>query len=303
MEIKPGEASTKTQTSSETDSENDISLEKIAEKKKKKQTQGSEMTMHLHYYTAIMHDKPLSLKQNGAPVQEKGKKHVLHDQEMHRRDLPVSSTVAYRATAYDGVPAAANSATVPVNGQSGFVPFVEHGDSKVPEMTDSATVAGASCAVDLQPLGESVPTVGPVYDTRGQYSAFSSPATATATFSSPAHLPHLQRNAPMNTPFTTITQRERLNALRLNDSLDDQTVRISYPFQRWFGEHSVKVSLRRDSLLESAMVLQPSDVRASDALARQLEHWPKQTPHILLPDSAGDEQQQGQQQREQEEDQ
>lgn len=297
MEIKPGEASTKTQTSSETDSESDISLEKIAEKKKKKQTQGSEMTMYLHYYTAILHDKPLSLKQNGAPVQEKGKKPVLHDQEMHRRDLPVSSTVAYRATAYDGVPVATNSATVPVNGQSGFVPFFEHGDSKVPEMTDSVTVADAPCAVDLRSLGESVPTVGPAYDTRGQYRAFSSPATAT--FSSPVNVPHSQRNAP----FTTITQRERLNALRLDDSRDDQTVRISYPFQRWFGEHSVKVSLRRDSLLESAMVLQPSDVRASDALARQLEHWPKQTPHILLPDSAGDEQQQGQQQREQEEDQ
>lgn len=301
MEIKPGEASTQIQTSSETDSESDISLEKIAEKKKKKETQGSEMTMHLHYYTAILHDKPLGLKQNGAPVQEKGKKKVLHDQEMHRRDLPVSPTVAYRATAYDGAPVATNSATVLINGQLVIAPFFEQGDSKVPEMTDSVTVADAPCAVDLRPLGESVPTVGPAYDARGQYSAFSSPATAT--FSSPVNVPHLQPNAPMPPPFTTITQRERLNALRLDDARNDQTVRISYPFQRWFGEHSVKVSLRRDSLFESAMVLQPSDVRASDALARQLEHWPKQTPHILHPDSGEDEQQRGQQQREQEEDQ
>ncbi|MBG6247223.1 MULTISPECIES: SpaN/EivJ family type III secretion system needle length determinant [Symbiopectobacterium] len=107
----------------------------------------------------------------------------------------------------------------------------------------------------------------------------------------------------MSTPFSTITQRERLNALRLGDARDDKTVQISYQFQRWFGEHSVKVSLQRDSLFESAIVLQPSDVRASEALARQLDHWPKQAPHILLPDNAGDEQQQGQQQREQEEEQ
>ncbi|MBG6247221.1 MULTISPECIES: hypothetical protein [Symbiopectobacterium] len=88
MEIKTGEASIKTQTSSETDSESEISLEKIAEKKKNKETQHSETIMYFHYYTEILYGKPLSLKQSGAPVQEKGKKNVLHDQEMHRRDLP-----------------------------------------------------------------------------------------------------------------------------------------------------------------------------------------------------------------------
>lgn len=293
MEIKPGEASIKSQMSSETDSESEISLEKIAEKKKKKETHSSEKITYLHYYTAILHDKPLSLKQNGAPVTEKGKKHELHDQEMRRRDVPVSPTIAYCATAQDGMPVVVNSTIVQANGQAGFVPLLEQGNSKVPDMTDPVTVSDVSSAVDVRPVAEYVPAVGPVHDIRGQYGTFRSPADVT----------HPQRNEPMTTPFTTITQRERLNALRLGDSRDDQTVRISYPFQRWFGEHSVKVSLRRDSLFESAMVLQPSDVRASDALTRQLDHWPKQTPHILLPDSVGDEQQQGQQQREQEEEQ
>ncbi|MCW2482925.1 hypothetical protein, partial [Candidatus Symbiopectobacterium sp. NZEC135] len=64
MEIKPGEASIKSQMSSETDSESEISLEKIAEKKKKKETHSSEKITYLHYYTAILHDKPLSLKKN-----------------------------------------------------------------------------------------------------------------------------------------------------------------------------------------------------------------------------------------------
>ncbi|MFT8211969.1 MAG: hypothetical protein ACMZI0_17860 [Symbiopectobacterium sp.] len=107
----------------------------------------------------------------------------------------------------------------------------------------------------------------------------------------------------MTTPFASVTQQERLNALRLGERSDEQTVRINYPFQRWFGEHSVKVSLRRDSLYEGLMTLQPSDVRASDALSRQLEHWPKQTPHILPPDCMGDEQGERQQQRDQEEEQ
>lgn len=292
MEIKTGEALINPHTSSETDSESEISLEKIAEKKKKKETQRSETIMYFHYYTAILYDKPLRLKQNDSPVQEKGKKNLLRDQEMHRRDLPVLPTMAYRTTAHDGIPVVDKSATWQASGQSGFVPFYEQLDCKVPDMTESLTIFDASAAVDVQPLAEPVPTAGPVHDNRGQYSAFRSPDTR-----------HLQRNEPMSTPFSTITQRERLNALRLGDASDDHTVRISYPFQRWFGEHSVKVSIRRDSLFESAMVLQPSDVRASDALARQLDHWPKQTPHILLPDSAGDEHQQGQQQREQEEEQ
>lgn len=297
MEIKSGDASIKTQTSSETDSESEISLEKIAEKKKNKETQRSETIMYLHYYTPILYDKPLSLKPNGVPVQEKGKKQVLYVQDMHRRDLPVSHTSAYRATAHDGAPIVANSMTLPATEQSGVVPFFEQRGSKVsdkvPDRAEPATRFDASRAVDMQPLAESVPAVGPVHDTRGHYDTSRPPAKAL----------HAQRNEPMSTASSTITQRERLNTLRFGDAHDDQTVRISYPFQRWFGDHSVKVTLRRDSLFESAMVLQPSDVRASDALARQLDHWPKQTPHILLPDNAGDEQQQGQQQKEQEEEQ
>ncbi|MCW2478381.1 hypothetical protein [Candidatus Symbiopectobacterium sp. NZEC135] len=293
MEIKTGEASIKTLASSETDSESEISLDTIAKKKKNKETQRSETIMHFNYYTTILYDKPLSLKQNGAAVLEKGKKHVSHDQEMHRRDLPISPAIAHRATALEGGTISVSSSTLQAAVHSGVVPFFEQRGSKVPDMTDPVTLLDTSSAVDVQPLAESVPAVGPVYDTRGQYGAFRPPMNT----------PHLQRNESMNTPFSTITQRERLNALRLGDTSDDHTVRISYPFQRWFGEHSVKVSIRRDSLFESAVVLQPSDMRASDALARQLEHWPKQTPHILLPDSAGDERQQGQQQREQEEEQ
>lgn len=292
MEIKTGEASIKTQASSEIDSESEISLETIAKKKKKKETQCSEAMMYFHYYTAILYDKPLSLKQSGTPVQEKGKNHVLRDWKMQQRDLPVAPSIAYRATALAGGPVAVSSTTLQTAVQSGIAPFFEQRGSKVPGITESVTVVDASCTVDVQPLAESVPIVGAVHDIRGQYGEFRSPTNAL----------HSLRNetSPL---FSTVTQRERLNALRLGDASDDHTVRISYPFQRWFGEHSVKVSIRRDSLFESAMVLQPSDVRASDALARQLEHWPKQTPHILLPDSAGEERQQDQQQREQEEEQ
>lgn len=226
MEIKPGEASIKTLTSSETDSESEISLEKIAEKKENKETPCSETIMYFYHYAAILYDKPLSLKQNGATVQEKGKKQVLHNQDMHRRDLPVSPTSVHRATAHDGAPVAVNSMTLHATEQSGFAPFFEQRGSTVSDRADSVTRFDASSSVDVQPLAESVPAVGPAHDTRGYYDSSRSLASVL----------HSPRNEPVSTAFSTITQKERLNALRLGDAHDDQTVRISYPFQRWFGE-------------------------------------------------------------------
>ncbi|WP_196906000.1 hypothetical protein [Candidatus Symbiopectobacterium sp. 'North America'] len=55
-------------------------------------------------------------------------------------------------------------------------------------MTDPVTVFDTSSAVDVQPLAESVPIVGPAHDTRGQYGAFRSPVNTQA------NVQHSQRN-------------------------------------------------------------------------------------------------------------
>lgn len=303
MEIKKGEASVESTMTSEVASAGDMSIDKLAErKKKKKEVQNSEHIQILHLYTAILHDKPLSLKGDEATVQEKGKKHLVQDKQTRQRDMSDSATPRLNAgvkvvtpfvvsaagvnAVHDVGSVEVNSVTTPGKVQQSIVSFLNQGDGKTLEKPGNVTVPEKSHAVDALPLGE------PAFAYR-----------STHEITPQSNAPRSQRNEQMTTPFTSITQQERLSGLRIGENGDDHTVRISYPFQRWFGEHSVKVSLRRDSLYEGAMVLQPSDVRASEALSRQLEHWPKQTPEILRPDSTGDEQREGQQQREQEEEQ
>ncbi|MFT8211968.1 MAG: hypothetical protein ACMZI0_17855 [Symbiopectobacterium sp.] len=94
MEIKTGEASIELQMSSEIASESDISIEKRVEsKKKKKEIQGSENVTCLHYYTAILHNKPLNLKKDGVLVQEQQQKHLVQDLRTRQYDMPDSSMV------------------------------------------------------------------------------------------------------------------------------------------------------------------------------------------------------------------
>jgi hypothetical protein len=49
-----------------------------------------------------------------------------------------------------------------------------------------------------------------------------------------------------------------------------QTLEVDYTFQRWSGDHSVKVTIPAQALREGNMTLLPSDARAADALSRNL---------------------------------
>lgn len=298
MEIKSSKVSVELEITSEIIPESDSLIDKIAERKKKrKEEKKPEHFAHLHSYTSMLQDKPLSLKGGGTFAQEK--KYLMQGKQVYQPDMADSFSTALKVRTEAAIPSSVVLATsvgaaidvisrsvVMGKLQQSHASLPSQGDSKVSETSDNATLSEKSHAVDVLPLGAS---------------AYSYRHTHEVTPHSHASRSH--HNEQMTTPFASVTQQERLNGLRLEKSGDDQTVRISYPFQRWLGEHSVKVSLRRESLHEGVMILQPSDVRASDALFRQLEHWPKQTPEILRPDSMGDEQREGQQQREQEEDQ
>lgn len=66
---------------------------------------------------------------------------------------------------------------------------------------------------------------------------------------------------------------------------------VDYAFQRWTGEHSVKVSVPMQVVRETNITLLPSDMRAADMLSRHMSHLTGLTAELLPPHRAHDEQQ------------
>lgn len=75
-----------------------------------------------------------------------------------------------------------------------------------------------------------------------------------------------------------------------------QTLEVDYSFQRWSGDHSVKVTIPAQALREGNMTLLPSDARAADALSRNLGMLAGHSPELLQPRQERDEQQKREQQ-------
>lgn len=85
---------------------------------------------------------------------------------------------------------------------------------------------------------------------------------------------------------------------------DSQTLEVNYQFQRWSGDHSVRISVPTEARREGNVTLLPSDARAADVLLRNMGHLTGINPDILRPEEDRDEQQQRrQQQQQQDEDQ
>lgn len=82
-----------------------------------------------------------------------------------------------------------------------------------------------------------------------------------------------------------------------------QTLEVDYSFQRWSGDHSVKVTIPAQALREGNMTLLPSDARAADALSRNLGSLTGHSPELLQPRQERDEQQKREQQPQQDEEQ
>ncbi|MFB6324916.1 type III secretion system needle length determinant, SpaN/EivJ family [Pantoea deleyi] len=85
---------------------------------------------------------------------------------------------------------------------------------------------------------------------------------------------------------------------------DGQTLEVNYQFQRWTGDHSVRVSVPANARRDGNVTLLPSDVRAADVLLRNMGQLTGLSPDLLRPQQERDEQQQQRrQQQQQDEDQ
>lgn len=82
-----------------------------------------------------------------------------------------------------------------------------------------------------------------------------------------------------------------------------QSLNLDYPFVRWSGEHSVKVSIPVDLARAGNLTLLPSDTRAAEILSRQMGQLNGYTTELLHPQQDDDESEQRHAQQTLEEDQ
>jgi len=68
-----------------------------------------------------------------------------------------------------------------------------------------------------------------------------------------------------------------------SEATEKQSMDLNYQFQRWSGDHSVKVSIPTNTRGDSNITMQPSDARAADALSRHLSQMPGQKAELLQP--------------------
>lgn len=109
------------------------------------------------------------------------------------------------------------------------------------------------------------------------------------------------RNSP-----TTLKQLKTQAGLgsAVKGANEGQTLEVNYQFQRWSGDHSVRISVPTEARREGNVTLLPSDARAADVLLRNLGHLAGLSPDLLRPQQERDEQQQQRrQQQQQDEDQ
>ncbi|QQG29071.1 hypothetical protein JFY74_03115 [Pectobacterium carotovorum] len=113
--------------------------------------------------------------------------------------------------------------------------------------------------------------------------------------------PEAQRSS-----MNAMLQKTMQNAVAATNGKHDVASRsfdIDYPFQRWAGDHSVKVSIPTEARRDANITLLPSDTRAADVLSRQMVHLSGHTPELLKPEQDGEEHERHQQQDAQDEEQ
>lgn len=74
-----------------------------------------------------------------------------------------------------------------------------------------------------------------------------------------------------------------MGAMIESTATQKQSLNIKYPFLRWAGEHSVKVSIPMDISSSRHLSLLPSDSRAAEMLSRQVSHLNGFTTELLHP--------------------
>lgn len=118
------------------------------------------------------------------------------------------------------------------------------------------------------------------------------------------HVQSEQQVQSKSVPATLQQLKGPVNAATAAPSAKEaQTLEVDYTFQRWSGDHSVKVTIPAQALREGNMTLLPSDARAADALSRNLGSLAGHSPELLPPRQERDEQQKREQQPQQDEEQ
>ncbi len=74
-----------------------------------------------------------------------------------------------------------------------------------------------------------------------------------------------------------------VGAISESAATQKQSLHLKYPFLRWAGEHSVKVSIPMDLSPARHLSLLPSDTRAAEMLSRQVSHLNGFTTELLHP--------------------
>lgn len=89
----------------------------------------------------------------------------------------------------------------------------------------------------------------------------------------------------------TAERRLQVNSSEQNNAgiRQKQSLNIDYPFVRWSGEHSVKVSIPSEQHRVGSLTLQPSDSRAAEMLSRQANQLTGYNTELLPPHKEEDE--------------
>lgn len=94
-----------------------------------------------------------------------------------------------------------------------------------------------------------------------------------------------------------------VGAISKSAATKKQSINLKYPFLRWAGEHSVKVSIPMDLSRSRHLSLFPSDSRAAETLSRQVSHLNGFTTELLHPQHNDEESERRHNQHSQEEEQ
>ncbi|WP_224653928.1 hypothetical protein [Pectobacterium versatile] len=107
---------------------------------------------------------------------------------------------------------------------------------------------------------------------------------------------HENQRSPMNAMLEKTIKHSAVSVDNKPDAAS-RSFDIDYPFQRWAGDHSVKISIPTEARRDANITLLPSDTRAADALSRQMVHLSGHTAELLKPEQDSEERERRQQQQ------
>ncbi|MEB5957512.1 hypothetical protein MXE97_22645 [Escherichia coli] len=115
----------------------------------------------------------------------------------------------------------------------------------------------------------------------------------------------VQNNVHLNKYVPATLQQLKMQASTVQSGVktdfNSQTLEVDYVFQRWSGDHSVKVFLPTQVLREGTVTLLPSDSHAAYVLSHNIGLLHGLTPELLQPQQEHDQQQRQQYQQQDEE--